>query len=135
MKSQISFTLYFQVYLCFSLAEWVEISKSHKKDVNNSVNAFRITTVTSDNIASRENSDETENDREQTFVNKFLIDEQIVEGDLSKDVNDDIENKASNYLGFIPFIENIQSSLMRNAHQGIKSKIGLLQELKYNLLF
>ncbi|GJQ66541.1 hypothetical protein Trydic_g4526 [Trypoxylus dichotomus] len=135
MKSQIYFALYFQIYLCLAFAEWVEISKSPTKEVNGSIITFKTSSIPDDGIAARENEDEEEGNNKQTFVNKVFVKEQIMEDDLNKEVENDIENKGTNYLGFIPFIENVQSSLLKNAHQGTKSKISLLQQLKYNLLF
>lgn len=78
---------------------------------------------------------EKNNILKQSYINKVFVDENNMENKFDQKEEATSGDNTSNYMGFIPFIENIQSSLMRHAHQGMKSKITLLQELKYNLLF
>lgn len=66
----------------------------------------------------------------RTFINKVFTDEQRMDEEIHKEATDN-----ENGLGFIPYMQNIQSTLIRNTHQSVKSKISLLQQLKYNLLF
>lgn len=89
------------------------------------------TTIVSDNIQDVKNENIFERSR-LSFADEETI-------DVSTDTNIvNMENSSSekkSYFGFLNFIENIQNVLIKNTRQSINSKIGLLQELKYSLLF
>lgn len=50
------------------------------------------------------------------------------------DEETDIEEEQYSYSGFANFIGTVQSTLMRNAHKNVKSKISVLKNLRDNLL-
>ncbi|KAK9721257.1 hypothetical protein QE152_g21647 [Popillia japonica] len=137
MESVVRLMLCFQGLFYFVCSEWIEISKTSAHEVNKSLVKPGIDTNTRDSVGSREGEDEMEKNNilKQSYINKVFVDENNMENKFDQKEEATSGDNTSNYMGFIPFIENIQSSLMRHAHQGMKSKITLLQELKYNLLF
>lgn len=94
-------------------------------------NQFR-TNAQQNGVEKRVEIDDYSEEEENYSSDEIDHDQDVLDEDANK--SNETENGFS-YPQILPFLENIQSTLIRTSHKTTKSKINLLEDLKNTLLY